>query len=87
MQRIGTRVSLFARWSTRCTRVPGAGRAASTGPLQGLMQDNPLLVSDLLDYAVRVHGDREIVSRTVEDPSAVHRCVASCSCPCCGSSA
>lgn len=41
--------------------------------LQGLMQDTPLVVSGLLDYAVRVHGDREIVSRTVEDPSVVHR--------------
>ena len=42
--------------------------------LQGLMQDTPLVVSDLLAYAVRVHGDREIVSRTIEDPSVVHRC-------------
>ena len=37
------------------------------------MQEHPLVVSGLLDYAVKVHGDREIVSRTVEDPSKLHR--------------
>ena len=86
MQRIA-KLSLFARWSGRCIRLPRAGRAASTGQLQGMMQDNPLVVSDLLDYAVRVHGDREIVSRTVEDPSAVHRCVCIIFMSRCGSSA
>ena len=44
----------------------------------GLMQEHPLIVSELLEYAVRVHGSREIVSRTIEDPSKVHRCVHSC---------
>ncbi len=39
------------------------------------MQEHPLIVSELLEYAVRVHGSREIVSRTIEDPSKVHRCV------------
>jgi fatty-acyl-CoA synthase len=35
------------------------------------MQDTPLLVSSLIDYAARYHGDTEIVSRTVEGP--IHR--------------
>jgi len=43
--------------------------------MPGLMQDHPLVVSGLLDYAVKVHGDREIVSRTIEDPSKIHRCM------------
>jgi acyl-CoA synthetase (AMP-forming)/AMP-acid ligase II len=39
--------------------------------LLGQMQDSPLLVSSLIDYAARYHGDTEIVSRTVEGP--LHR--------------
>lgn len=53
----------------------GGSRAASGGAMPGLMQDHPLVVSGLLDYAVKVHGDREIVSRTIEDPSKIHRCM------------
>ena len=34
--------------------------------MQGLMMDMPLLVSDLIRYADRHHGDTEIVSKTVE---------------------
>ena len=35
----------------------------------GLMQKQPLLVSNLLSFAERHHGDSEIVSRRVEgDP-------------------
>lgn len=34
--------------------------------LLGLMQDRPLLIADLLRYASTYHGDREIVSRSVE---------------------
>ena len=57
-------------------QVQAAGsRAASGGAMLGLMQEHPLIVSELLEYAVRVHGSREIVSRTIEDPSKVHRCV------------
>jgi fatty-acyl-CoA synthase len=37
----------------------------------GQMQDVPLLVSSLIDYAEKFHGEREIVSRTVEGP--IHR--------------
>jgi acyl-CoA synthetase (AMP-forming)/AMP-acid ligase II len=37
----------------------------------GLMQDRPLLISSLLDYAAQYHGEQEIVSRTVEGP--IHR--------------
>jgi acyl-CoA synthetase (AMP-forming)/AMP-acid ligase II len=37
----------------------------------GLMQQRPLLISSLLDYAERYHAGREIVSRPVEGP--LHR--------------
>ncbi|WP_024304179.1 3-(methylthio)propionyl-CoA ligase [Pseudogulbenkiania sp. MAI-1] len=39
--------------------------------LHGLMMDQPLLISGLLQHAERCHGDTEIVSRTVEGP--IHR--------------
>ena len=39
--------------------------------LKGLIMDRPLLISSLLDYAVRYFGDREIVSVTAADP--LHR--------------
>lgn len=39
--------------------------------MQGLMQDWPLLVHTVLDHAKTYHGDREIVSRTIEGP--IHR--------------
>ena len=39
--------------------------------MQGLMQDWPLLVHTILDHASRWHGEREIVTRTVEGP--IHR--------------
>ena len=37
----------------------------------GLMQDRPLLISSLIEYAAQYHGRSEIVSRTVEGP--IHR--------------
>ena len=37
----------------------------------GLMQDRPLLISSLIDFAAQYHGGVEIVSRTVEGP--IHR--------------
>jgi len=37
----------------------------------GLMQDRPLLISQLIDFAADYHGDTEIVSRTVE--GSIHR--------------
>lgn len=37
----------------------------------GLMQDRPLLISSLIEFAALNHGDEEIVSRTVEGP--IHR--------------
>ena len=40
--------------------------------MQGLMQDRPLLISSLIEHAVAMHPDAEIVSRTVEGP--LHRC-------------
>src|SRR6185295_17395250 len=39
--------------------------------MQGLMMDMPLLVSDLIRHVERVHGDTEIVSKTVE--GGMHR--------------
>jgi fatty-acyl-CoA synthase len=39
--------------------------------VQGLMQNQPLLLSSLLQHADRFHGDTEIVSRTLEGP--IHR--------------
>ena len=46
--------------------------------MHGLMMDAPLLISDLIRFADRHHGDTEIVSKTVEGPGpdgqgAVHR--------------
>jgi len=38
--------------------------------MQGLMQDWPLRVTSIIDHAARFHGDREIVTRTVEGPIA-----------------
>src|SRR5580693_6657846 len=37
----------------------------------GLMQDRPLLISQMIDFAARYYPDVEIVSRTVEGP--IHR--------------
>ena len=39
--------------------------------MRGLIMDRPLLISALLEYAADYHGEREIVSRTVEGP--IHR--------------
>ena len=39
--------------------------------MKGLMQDWPLLVHRVLDHAARWHGEREIISRSVEGP--MHR--------------
>ncbi len=39
--------------------------------MQGQMQDRPLLISNLIDFAERFHGDGEIVSRRVEGD--IHR--------------
>ena len=36
--------------------------------LRGLMQDAPLLISGILEYAARAHGKREIVSKAVVEP-------------------
>jgi fatty-acyl-CoA synthase len=39
--------------------------------MQGLMQNRPLIISTLIEYAATWHGDREIVSRDPE--GAIHR--------------
>jgi fatty-acyl-CoA synthase len=45
--------------------------SAPSAVLMGLMQDRPLLISSLLEYARTYHPAREIVTRTVEGP--LHR--------------
>ena len=37
----------------------------------GQMQDRPLLISSLIEFAALYHGDVEVVSRSVEGP--IHR--------------
>ena len=39
--------------------------------MKGLMQDWPLVVNSVLDYAAKFHGEQEIITCTVEGP--VHR--------------
>ena len=34
--------------------------------MKGLMQDYPLVVTSILDYAARYHAEQEVISRTVE---------------------
>ena len=36
--------------------------------MKGLMQDWPLRVTTIIDHAARFHGDREVVTRTIEGP-------------------
>ena len=40
--------------------------------MHGLMMDSPLLISSIAEHAERFHGDREIVSVTLDNPR--HRC-------------
>jgi fatty-acyl-CoA synthase len=39
--------------------------------MRGLMQDWPMLCHRIIDHAARVHGEREVVTRSVEGP--IHR--------------
>jgi fatty-acyl-CoA synthase len=39
--------------------------------MQGLMQETPLVLNDILDYAARFHGDQEVISRNVEGETVV----------------
>lgn len=34
--------------------------------MKGMMQDYPLVVTSILDYAARYHAEQEVISRTVE---------------------
>jgi hypothetical protein len=36
--------------------------------MNGLMMQMPLMISSLIRHADRLHGDTQIVSRSVEDP-------------------
>ena len=38
--------------------------------MRGRMMESRLLISDLIEHAGRVHGDQQIVKRTVEGPIA-----------------
>ena len=48
--------------------------------MKGLMQDWPLRVTTIIDHAARFHGDREIVTRTVEGPIALTACIEGAEC-------
>src|ERR1700738_5478900 len=70
----------FQPSSERSTRVPRVHRTGSPSTVlnlegervvRGLMQNQPLLLSSLLQHADRFHSNTEIVSRTVESP--IHR--------------
>jgi fatty-acyl-CoA synthase len=39
--------------------------------MRGLMQDWPLLCNRMIDHAAAIHGEREVVTRSVEGP--IHR--------------
>ena len=39
--------------------------------MRGLMQDQPLLISQFIEHGGTVHGDVEVVSQTPEGP--IHR--------------
>lgn len=39
--------------------------------MRGLMQETPLVVNDILDYAAKFHADQEVVSRNVEGETVV----------------
>jgi fatty-acyl-CoA synthase len=41
--------------------------------MHGLMMDQPLLVSDIVRYVERFHGDTEVVSRLPDAGGAIHR--------------
>src|SRR5258708_9576887 len=45
--------------------------ARRNAPMLGLMQDRPLLISQLIEHAALNHGDTEIVSRRIEGD--IHR--------------
>ena len=39
--------------------------------MHGLMQDWPLVVTKILDYAAKFHGEQEVITCTAEGP--IHR--------------
>src|SRR5260370_12223136 len=62
----------LARGSTaRCLRIAQGERGRREEAMRGLMSEQPLLISRLIEHAARFHGDVEIVSRTVE--GEIHR--------------
>ena len=43
-----------------CRQTFGVRLSCSTGAMRGLMQDHPLLVTDILDFAAEFHGEQEV---------------------------
>ena len=41
--------------------------------MHGLMQDWPLLCHRIIDHAATFHGERKVISRSVEGPIDHHR--------------
>ena len=56
--------SLVKATPASCRVAVAASRAAVS--MKGLMQDYPLVVSSILDYAAKFHAEQEVISRTVE---------------------
>jgi hypothetical protein len=56
----------------RCRRCQPIRHGGGGLMLKGLMQEQPLLISSLIEHAARLHPQGEIVSRTSEGP--IHRC-------------
>jgi acyl-CoA synthetase (AMP-forming)/AMP-acid ligase II len=64
-------VTLSNAADSRIVCVIIAEKIQGENTMKGLMQDWPLLTHRLLDHAAQWHGEREIISRTVEGP--IHR--------------
>lgn len=48
--------------------VPGASNAVLEGTIPGLMQSRQLNISSILAFASKAHGEREVVSRLIDEP-------------------
>ena len=42
--------------------------------MQGLMQNYPLVLNNILDYAAKFHGEQEVITCAAEAAGATHRC-------------
>ena len=66
--RMGGRVAYMTADNNSLAARPGKGRGVGGLRMLGLMQDWPLTVDKILDHAANWHGEREVVSRSVEGP-------------------